>query len=137
MPSASANLIAISTQGVSNAQLVKEKASIAIAYDNKTVAEQNSVDIAWSLLMDDNYKDLRRAIYTTESEYRRFRSLVVNAVMATDIMDKDLGAARKGRWNKAFTAVESPDPSTVNRKGESSKNKLIRYSVIATQLFIL
>ena len=33
--------------GVSNAQLVKEKTKLAIDYNNKSVAEQNSVDVAW------------------------------------------------------------------------------------------
>ena len=33
--------------GVSNAQLVKEKTQLAIDYKNKSVAEQNSVDLAW------------------------------------------------------------------------------------------
>jgi hypothetical protein len=33
----------------------------------------------------------------------RFLMLVVNSVMATDIMDKDLKALRNGRWEKAFS----------------------------------
>ena len=33
--------------GVSNAQLVKERAQLALEYKNKSVAEQNSVDVAW------------------------------------------------------------------------------------------
>ena len=41
-------------------------------------SEQNSVDLAWSLLMEDNFKELRKAIYSTEDERRRFRQLVVN-----------------------------------------------------------
>ena len=32
---------------------------------------------------------------------RRFRQLLVNVVMATDIADKELGALRKARWNVA------------------------------------
>ena len=68
----------------------------------KSVAEQNSVDIAWSKLMDDKYKDLRMTIYSSDDEMRRFRQLIVNVVMATDIVDKELGALRKKRWEKAF-----------------------------------
>jgi hypothetical protein len=48
-----------------------------------------------------NLKDLRAAIYGT-AELKRFRQLVVNTVMATDIMDKDLKALRNARWDKAF-----------------------------------
>jgi 3'5'-cyclic nucleotide phosphodiesterase len=94
--------------GVTNAQLVKEKAPVAQKFANKSVAEQNSIHLAWHLLLaSDQYKDLRRVIYTTEDEFKRFRQLVVNIVLATDIMDQDLGALRKARWNKAFAAAEA------------------------------
>ena len=73
-----------------NVQLVKEKRPIATLYKNKSVAEQNSVDLAWDLLMEPQYENLRRQIYATEAEFKRFRQLVVNSVMATDILDKDL-----------------------------------------------
>ncbi|KAG7348837.1 adenylate/guanylate cyclase [Nitzschia inconspicua] len=88
--------------GVPNAQLVKEGAPIAALYDAKSVAEQNSFDIAWDLLMEPTYKNLRRAIYVTEVEFKRFRQLVVNGVMATDIVDKDLKNLRNSRWDAAF-----------------------------------
>jgi hypothetical protein len=45
---------------------------------------------------------LRSAICLTQEEEVRFRQLVVNAVMATDIMDKDLKKLRDDRWMKAF-----------------------------------
>ena len=64
---------------------------------------KNSVDLAWALLMKEEFLDLRHAIYKTEAELKRFRELVVNAVLATDIMDKDLKALRNSRWDKAFT----------------------------------
>ena len=73
-------------EGVTNAQLVKEANPLAITYKNRSVAEQNSVDVAWHLLMEDKYKDLRQTIYSTNDEMKRFRQLIVNSVMATDIM---------------------------------------------------
>jgi class 3 adenylate cyclase len=99
--------------GVPNAQLVKEKAKLSAHYKGKSVAEQNSVDLAWNLLMHDDYSNLRAAIYNTEAEKKRFRQLVVNSVMATDIMDKDLKMLRNARWEKAFsdTAVEAREES--------------------------
>mgnify|MGYP005851636903 CR=1 FL=1 len=69
--------------GVPNVQLVKEHTSLAAAYKNKSVAEQNSVDLAWDLLMEDCYKDLRRTIYCNEAEFKRFRQLVVNTVLVS------------------------------------------------------
>jgi hypothetical protein len=75
--------------GVPNATLVTERTPLATKYNNKSIAEQNSVDLAWSLLMKDEYNALRAAIYSDEDELRRFRQLIVNSVMATDIADKD------------------------------------------------
>ncbi|KAG7370377.1 adenylate/guanylate cyclase [Nitzschia inconspicua] len=95
--------------GVSNATLVKEGADIAGIYGGKSCAEQNSFDLAWDLLMEDHYKDLRDCIYVNQEELNRFRQLLVNSVMATDIVDKELGALRKARWNKAFSTEDFPE----------------------------
>jgi hypothetical protein len=88
--------------GVSNAQLVNEKSAIATLYKNKSVAEQNSVAIAWDLLMQPEYMDLQECIVANETELKRFRQLVVNSVMATDVFDASLKAFRESRWKKAF-----------------------------------
>jgi hypothetical protein len=119
--------------GVPNAQLIKENASIASVYENKSIAEQNSVDLAWDLLMDEAYADLRRAIYVTEEDFLRFRQLVVNIVLATDIMDKDLGALRKDRWNKAFSEQPMDESAEVsqNRKATIVMEHLIQASDVA------
>jgi hypothetical protein len=95
--------------GVPNGTLIKEQATIAAVYNNKSVAEQNSVDIAWELLLQPQYDDLRRTIYVTGEEFRRFRQLLINLVIATDIMDKDLGRDRRDRWNRAFAESASAD----------------------------
>ena len=59
--------------------------------------------------MDDNYSHLQRAIYRTEGELKRFRQLVVNIVLATDIFDKDMKAIRELRWEKAFVDEKQAD----------------------------
>ena len=69
--------------GVPNAQLIKENAAMGDHYAGKSVAEQNSVDLAWNLLMEDRYRTLRKVIYTNEAELQRFRQLVVNSVMVS------------------------------------------------------
>eukprot|EP00980_Cylindrotheca_fusiformis_P013752 scaffold3541_cov116-Cylindrotheca_fusiformis.AAC.5 len=87
--------------GVPNAQLVKENTRSAQIF-KKSVAEQNSVELAWAMLMGKEYDALRSCIYNTEEDLRRFRQLVVNTVMATDIVDKELQTLRKARWESAF-----------------------------------
>ena len=116
--------------GVPNAQLEKEGHDLSSLY-NKSCAEQNSVEICWSLLMEDAYTELRRAIYTTKEDLRRFRQLVVNSVMATDVMDKELGLARKARWNKAFAA-----PDTNTQHGQLGAEDINRKATIVIEHLI-
>jgi len=120
--------------GAPNVQLVKEQAPVAAMYKNKSVAEQNSIDVGWDLLMEPSYVNLRRHIYTTVAEYKIFRQLVVNCVMATDIVDKDLIKARNQRWNLAFNtpnAAEDDDKITNNRKATVVIEHLIQLSDVA------
>merc|ERR1712154_375756 len=59
--------------GVPNVQLVKENSSMSRTYDGKSVAEQNSINLAWSILVDgtNKYSDLRNAICETRQEETR------------------------------------------------------------------
>ena len=93
--------------GVPNSQLVKENSAIAAFYKNKSVAEQNSVDLAWDMLQDDSFAKLRSTIHQTKEKFIRFRQVMVNTVMATDIMDPDLKALRNARWERAGTILRS------------------------------
>ena len=120
-------------QGVTNAQLVKENDPLTSLYSQST-AELNSLKLAWTMLMEDEFEDLRRAIYTTEAEFLRFRQLMVNILLATDIMDKSLGALRKERWGKAFAGNKAADSSVeegVNRKATIVLEHLIQASDVA------
>lgn len=58
---------------------------------------------------------MQRVIFETDGEYTRFRQVVVNVVMATDIFDKELSDLRKKRWEKAFDPEHS-DEDDENRK---------------------
>jgi 3'5'-cyclic nucleotide phosphodiesterase len=67
--------------GVPNTVLVEENHFLSQKYKAKSIAEQNSVDIAWDLLQRDEYRLLRNAIYASPDELVRFRQLVVNSGM--------------------------------------------------------
>jgi hypothetical protein len=83
--------------------------------------------------MDDSYADLRATIYVTDHELTRFRQLVVNSVMATDIVDKELKTLRNARWAKAFSegVIEGTDRSDINRKATIVIEHLIQASDVA------
>jgi 3'5'-cyclic nucleotide phosphodiesterase len=121
--------------GVPNATLVAEGAEVALKYDNQSPAEQNSINLAWTLLMDDRYAELRNTIYTTEAEMKRFRALIVNSVMATDICDKSLTVLRNSRWDKAFNGLEDgkveEEHNSVNRKATIVIEHLIQASDVS------
>jgi len=103
--------------GVSNAQLIKEDTCMAARYQQKSVAEQNSLDIAWNLLMEPTYDELRAFLFATPDELNRFRQLLVNFVMATDIFDPDLKSLRDQRWQDAFSeSARSEDANALKRK---------------------
>jgi 3'5'-cyclic nucleotide phosphodiesterase/Adenylate and Guanylate cyclase catalytic domain len=90
--------------GLTNKELVDSKTAVASSYGERSVAEQHSVDIAWGVLMQEKFASLQRAIFPTGEEQQRFRQLVVNAVMATDIADKELQEWRKCRWETTFNS---------------------------------
>ena len=83
--------------------------------------------------MDDQYVDLRSYIYSNEEEMKRFRQILVNCVLATDIFDKELSARRKERWNVAF-AEENLDSGRIldtNRKATIVIEHIIQASDVA------
>jgi class 3 adenylate cyclase len=115
--------------GLQNRQLVKKKDPLALSYLGKCVAEQHSIQCAWHMLMEDRYADLRRCIYQTDEDRLRFRQLVINAVIATDIADKELQTWRQNRWDKAFH--EQTDGSTMDRKATLLFEYILQASDVA------
>ena len=116
--------------GLPNARLAVEDPELAFAYDHRSIAEQKSLDMSWELLMEPRFRDFLSTLCATKEELQRFRHLVVNSVMATDIVDKELGAARKARWDKAFAkdngdkelAIQESEVDAVDRKATIGKS---------------
>jgi 3'5'-cyclic nucleotide phosphodiesterase/Adenylate and Guanylate cyclase catalytic domain len=105
--------------GYTNKELIDSKAAVASAYGKRSVAEQNSVDVAWRVLMEVDFAGLRNCIFPNLEEKQRFRQLVVNAVMATDIADRELQRLRKNRWDATFsneTSLPLDSKGLVDRK---------------------
>lgn len=120
-------------EGVPNVQLVKESAKVAQLYNNQSVAEQNSIDIAWSLFMEDSYSTFRQTLCPTSHDMKHFRQLVVNSVMATDIVDKNLKDLRNKRWDVAFQGTTSNESvrDQINRKATIVIEHLIQASDVS------
>ena len=107
-------------KGISNMQLAKEDLQMAERYKYKSIAEQNSVDIALDLLMQPELRDLRACIFSDEDELQRFRQTVMKVVLATDIFDKELNDLRKARWEKAFAKKNASEMGTDDDQADTS-----------------
>ena len=84
--------------------------------------------------MESRFATLRGYIYTDPEDLKRFRQLMVNTVLATDIFDKELQSLRKSRWDKAFHSdglQESQYEDDVNRKATIVIEHLIQASDVA------
>jgi len=101
--------------GISNRQLINESDDLAMLYNDQSVAEQNSISIAFTKLYEDRFAELRSAIAPDVNQRRRFRSLVIQMVMSTDIASPERIALTHSRWKEAFEADRSKFPRSVNK----------------------
>jgi 3'5'-cyclic nucleotide phosphodiesterase len=88
--------------GIPSSQLILEEHPLAERYKNRCILEQHSIAVAWELLMQPQYEDLRAAIFSDESEIKRFRQILVNCILGTNFSDEELLMFRKRRWARAF-----------------------------------
>ncbi|CAB9496653.1 Receptor-type guanylate cyclase gcy [Seminavis robusta] len=122
--------------GVSNVQLVKEGVSIAAKYKNRSVAEQNSLDLSWDLLMEPRFEILRSFLFPKQEDMVHFRQLVVNSVMATDIVDKELKELRHARWEKAFNTGDAAGAISGKQPQEHQRDAVNRKATIVIEHII-
>jgi hypothetical protein len=133
-------------QGVPNSQLVKEEEENELQqlfmlnnYGKVSVAEQHSVNIGWKLFMDSK---LLEYVCSTEADALLLRQIVINSVMATDIVDRDLASSRNARWKAAFdnnnsttdvdaTVVATDDEDTQHRKATIVLELLLQASDVS------
>jgi len=122
-------------QGVPNAQLVKELDPLAIQFDNRSVAEKRSITIAWNVLMEDRFRELQSLIFVNGDEMRRFKQLLINTVLATDIADKKRSAIGKIRWQKAFHPSQSSSHNSLDESSSTQDRVANLRSLKATLVF--
>ena len=121
--------------GVPNSQLVVEEAEVALKYRNKSVAEQNSFVLAWKLLMEPKYRQLRANIYTTNVERKRFRQVVTNCIMATDIADPDALKYQGKQWQRAFGSLEGFTSSSHGATGVT-RDEMNRKATVVLEMIV-
>lgn len=113
----SAFIHAVDHAGISNSELVKEDPTTAAHYKNRSIIQQRSIEKAWKKLMQPGFYDLRRCIYSDEIELKRFRQVIVNSVLSSDVEDIELQQMRTSRWEKALNVgTYNLTKEDINRK---------------------
>jgi len=102
--------------GVPNAILIGEKPELGAKYNNKSVAENNSIMVAWSVLMEPGFENLRACMFGTDKDRDRFRQLLINVVIATDIADRERKQKEQARWQRAFEGFSHWSDEWDNKK---------------------
>lgn len=99
-------------QGIPNRQLASEDDRLAVLYNDQSIAENWSLYVGFSEFLQDDFKDLRAALFPNGDDYRRFRKMVINLVLTTDIASPERTQLAKSKWKEAFG-----DPfETIERK---------------------
>jgi 3'5'-cyclic nucleotide phosphodiesterase len=82
--------------------------------------------------------DFRQTLCPAHSDMQRFRQLIVNMVMATDLMDPDLKRLRNTRWTKAFApaATDAAAHDAIVSSPESSDDNVHRKATIVLETLI-
>jgi hypothetical protein len=94
--------------GVPNRQLVAENDPLAILYNDQSVAEQRSLYIAFETLLKKEYRLFLTTLFPFQNgkldsiEYRRFRKMVIDLVLSTDIASPERSQLTKSKWKEAF-----------------------------------
>mmetsp|Transcript_13328 Transcript_13328/g.28181 ORF Transcript_13328/g.28181 Transcript_13328/m.28181 type:complete len:607 (+) Transcript_13328:776-2596(+) len=91
--------------GVPNSVLVEEEDELAILHNDVSVAEQHSLQVAFSLLQREEFQELKRSIGPTSEERKLFRKTVIGMVMVTDISDQERLQIVASRWKAAFPPI--------------------------------
>ena len=97
--------------GVSNIQLIKEQPEMGAHCENHSVAEQNSLELAWNVPTEGHCGTLHSTLFGSVADLKCLHELLVNRAMATDIVDAELKNLCNGCFDKAFprkTIVKPP-----------------------------
>ena len=88
---------------------------LAILYNDQSVAEQRSLAVAFTTLKEDKYEALRTVLFDDDDsggndkktsnnaneDFFKFRKLVIDLVLVTDIASPERTQIVKSRWKEA------------------------------------
>jgi hypothetical protein len=111
-------------QGIPNRQLSIEEDELAILYNDMSIAEQRSLHIGFSTLLEDDFAELRAVMFSSNEVFLRFRKAVLNLVFNTDIASPERTQIAKSKWKEAFgdpfETIEHKVRTEVTRRASGS-----------------
>ena len=113
--------------GVSNRQLAQEEHLLALQYNDHSINEHQSLHVAFQELLRDDYAVLRKYMFDEPADYRRFRSIVIETVLATDIASPEKSQISKSKWKEAFQQPQAPQVPA-RRLSMTSHHRMARRS---------
>mmetsp|Transcript_14577 Transcript_14577/g.22489 ORF Transcript_14577/g.22489 Transcript_14577/m.22489 type:complete len:709 (+) Transcript_14577:328-2454(+) len=103
--------------GVSNQQLVIECDPLSILYNDQSILEQHSLAVAFKILLEPDFEELRAVMFPTKDDFVNFRKVVIDLVLTTDVGSGERMQIVKSKWKEAFGVVAV-------EKDEQMKQKL-------------
>lgn len=94
-----------------------EEPTRADVYNGESIAEQHSLSVAWELLHENRFSNLRTVMFPSPEAKNFFRSLIVNGILATDIAHKNMRKRREERFNAIIKQVDNSDRDEDERAG--------------------
>ena len=81
--------------------------------------------------MSEQFLSLQKSIFRSERDMKRFRQVLVNVVLATNIFDKEINDQRKTRWAKAFENSDAKDDRMNDLRGTMVIEHIIQASDVS------
>jgi len=90
--------------GVTNRTLMDEEHPLAILYNDQNMLEQQSLTISFKEFLKEDYVNLRNILFAPDYDckYSKFRRLVVDLVLCTDIASPERMQLTKSKFKEAF-----------------------------------
>jgi hypothetical protein len=122
--------------GVDNEYLTNDPSRFGEEYKGNGITQNHAFELAWIIFSDKKYQDLRSRLCPTDEALGYFRRLVHDFVLATDVMNPILSAARKRRWETVFGTEEQQQQqqnldSSCDSTNNSTTEKAVRRKIFS------
>lgn len=119
--------------GLDNEHLLKREETF---HKGKSVTQLHAFQLSWTIFSDDKYRKLREYLCAIEDDFAYFSQLTQSCVIATDVMNPILSAARKRRWEQIFAcpAVDQNTSKTLEKMDRKKTKTVLEHLMLVAHL---